>query len=185
MKPPEGDAKDLGLLHRLSLTGFGASNTKTEEERWTLMYNESRGKDMKKDHLWEIKSLDLVGLVMHETPTVYVSAQIPAMKDLKKRPTREMDVFEMEGLEDLVSGKPLYIRSKDETLRVLGPITAAKACLKCHGDAKEGDMLGAFSYTLRRAQYVVNGRGLSGQPLGEGFVAPPMKGPGYPVTPKK
>ena len=46
---------------------------------------------------------------MHETPTVYLSEKLPMMKDLAHRPTREMDVFEMEGLEELMAGKDMYI----------------------------------------------------------------------------
>jgi bisphosphoglycerate-dependent phosphoglycerate mutase len=202
-QPPVTGVKDLGLIHRFSLKNFGASNTKTDAERWEDLAKEARIKELKKEYLWEIKSLDLVGLVMHETPVVYVSQKIPEMKDLKKKPTREMDVFESEGLEELASGKGLYIRSKADTIRVLGPIHAAKACLKCHGDAKEGDLLGAFSYTLRQAKYVVNGRGIPGPKggapdvwppsgvvipgqIGGAIVAPPPpQGPLLPVAPKK
>jgi hypothetical protein len=179
LKPPVNEAKDLGLIHRLSLKNFGASNTKTDAERWEDYATDARNKELKKEYLWEIKSLDLVGLVMHETPVVYISEKIPEMKDLKNKPTRDMDVFESEGLEELASGKPLYMRSKDETIRVLGPIQAAKACLKCHGDAKEGDLLGAFSYTLRKGQYVSNGRGIPG------FTVPPANGLTPPGVPKK
>jgi hypothetical protein len=79
-----------------------------------------------------------------------------------------MDVFEMEGLEELMAGKDLYIRAKEGTIRVLGPVRAGKACLKCHTDAKDGDMLGAFSYTLRPGQYQMFGRGL--QPNGNNTI---------------
>jgi Protein of unknown function (DUF3365) len=199
-QPPVTGAKDLSLIHRFSLKSFGASNTKTATERWDEMAKEIRSKELKKEYLWEIKSLDLVGLVMHESPVVYVSEKIPEMKDLKKKPTRELDVFESEGLEELASGKALYVRSKADTIRVLGPIHAAKNCLKCHGDAKEGDMLGAFSYTLRQAKYVVNGRGIPGPKgahdiwppsgvvipgkIGGTIVAPPPA-QGTPLAPKK
>jgi hypothetical protein len=158
-------AKDMSLIHRSTLSIFANSNVGTEKDR-----NDAYGADsqVKKEHLWEIKSLDLVGLVMHETPTVYISEKLPQMKDLAHRPTREMDVFEMEGLEELMAGKDLYIRAKEGTIRVLGPVRAGKACLKCHTDAKDGDMLGAFSYTLRPGQYQMFGRGL--QPNGNNTI---------------
>lgn len=159
-------AKDLSLIHRNSINFFENSVTKSDKRP-----NLGKGAIEKPGTLWEIKSLDLVGLVMHETPTVYISEKIPQMTELSKRPTREMDVFEMEGLEELMSGKDLYIRTKDEVVRVLGPVRAGKACMNCHTDAKEGDMLGAFSYTLRQGQYQMNGRGL--QPQGfQGTVVP-------------
>jgi hypothetical protein len=147
---PIKGAKDLPGIHRLSLNFFAASNTKSNEER--AKAEEESWKE-KKEQLWEIKAMDLVGLVMHETPKVYVSTGVPDMKKLKTMPTRDVDIFESEGLEELMSGKDLYVRSKNETIRVLGPLRAQNACLKCHGDAKEGDMLGAFSYTLRVGQY--------------------------------
>lgn len=174
--PPLPGAKDLSFIHALSLKNFGASNTRTEAERRADQEKEMQASHLKKELNWEIKSLDLVGLVMHETPVVYVSDKIPDMKDLKKKPTREMDVFESEGLEELASGKGLYIRSKEGTIRVLGPIHAGKTCLKCHGDAKEGDLLGAFSYTLRQAQHVVgHGKGLELTDLQRAYPSGPAK----------
>src|SRR5437899_273116 len=97
---------------------------------------------------------------MHDTPVVFVSDKLLKMEDLKNQPTREMDLFESEGLEELATGKDLYVRSKDGTVRVLGPIHAGKACLKCHAGAKAGDLLGAFSYTLRLGEYRMFGKGL-------------------------
>lgn len=146
--------KDFELLHRLSLRYFGA-NAMNDKERWEI---EVKTPLPKKERLWEIKSLDLVGLVMHESPVVYISDKLPDMKNLKTRPTRDLDVFESEGLEELMDGKHLYVRSKGETIRVLGPINAGQACLTCHSDAKEGNMLGAFSYTLRPGQYLIYGK---------------------------
>lgn len=148
--PPVRGHKDIELIHGFSLLNFGASNTKKPEERWREWYAK---KQPKKEFLWEIKSLDLVGLVMHEEPVVYISETVPKMKDLKTTPTRDLDLFEAEGLQELQAGKPLFVRSKGDTIRVLGPIPAQNACLKCHAGAQEGDLLGAFSYTLRHGQY--------------------------------
>ncbi len=150
-------ARDLSLMHRLNLNDFADSNTKTEKERWAA---ESKRPLPGNEYLWEIKALDLVGLVVHDTAKVYISEKLPDMKNLKHTPVRDLDLFESEGLEELHNGKDLYIRSKDGTIRVLGPIHAGKACLKCHADVKEGTMLGAFSYTLRPGQYTMNGRGV-------------------------
>lgn len=166
--------KDLPLIHGLTLLRFGGS--KTPQERAA----ELAKRPTKKSQLWEIKSVDLVGLVMQEEPVVYVSEKIPDMKDLKNRPTREMDLFESEGLGELMNGKALYVRTKADTIRVLGPIHASKACLKCHGDAKEGTMLGMFSYTLRAGQYQSNIRGLP-----NGGLEPGLPGGGGKVTPKQ
>jgi Protein of unknown function (DUF3365) len=153
-QPPLKGMKDLSLIHRHSVTRFADSNVSSPPELYKVKRADAKAK---KELTWEIKSLDLVGIAMHETPVVYVSENLPQMKDLPKTPTRDLDLFESEGLEELTNGKDIYIRAKESTIRVLGPIHAAKACLKCHHDSKEGDMLGAFSYTLREGQYRMNG----------------------------
>jgi hypothetical protein len=118
-----------------------------------------------------------VGVVMHDTPVVYMSEKIPAMKDLSTKPTRPLDYFELAGLEQLLKGEAIYVRSKDDTLRVLGPIHAGKACLKCHHESNEGDLLGAFSYTIRAGQYrMVDFKGRPWMPDG-GIPRIPGKGP--------
>jgi hypothetical protein len=109
--------------------------------------------DRKKHKDWEIKSLDLVGLVKYDHPVVYVSEKLPDMKKLKGVPTRLLDFFELAAVEELKKGEDLFIASKDGTVRLLGAIRATRDCLECHS-GKERDLLGAFSYTLRAAQYV-------------------------------
>ena len=50
---------------------------------------------------------------------------------------------------ELRGGKEVYIRSKDNVIRMLGALRASDDCLKCHTDSRKGDLLGAFSYTLK------------------------------------
>ena len=50
-------------------------------------------------------------------------------------------------------GEEVFARSRDDTMRALGAICAKQECLSCHSDRQEGDLLGAFSYTLRVAEY--------------------------------
>jgi hypothetical protein len=170
---PVSRTKDFDLIHRGSIKLFADSNTVPPKKRVTWNTNEKA----KKEKLWEIKSLDLVGVVMHDTPVVYMSEKIPAMKDLSTKPTRPLDYFELAGLEQLLKGEAIYVRSKDDTLRVLGPIQAGKACLKCHHESKEGDLLGAFSYTIRAGQYrMVDFKGRPWMPDG-GIPRIPGKGP--------
>ncbi len=102
---------------------------------------------------WEAKSVDLVGLLKHDQPIVYISEGIPDMDELKKLPTRPLDLFEMLGLESLQKGEELFSRSQDGVVRLLGAVRAKTDCLSCHTTKKEGDLLGAFSYTLREAEY--------------------------------
>ena len=56
---------------------------------------------------WEVKSLDLVGLLMHDRPVVYVSEKLE-MSKLKAAPTRKLDSFEVSALAQLQAGKELF-----------------------------------------------------------------------------
>jgi hypothetical protein len=96
---------------------------------------------------WSLRSLDLVGLIVHEKPTAYVFDGLPTMTEVSKVPTRPLDEFEAGGLAELRQGEILVVRDVPDGLRVLGAIRAAKQCVECHG-GERGDLLGAFSYTL-------------------------------------
>lgn len=98
---------------------------------------------------WAVARVELVGLVVHEQPVVYVSANLPQMDELRAAPTRPPDAFELEALEALRGGEELFAREAGDKGRMLGAIRSAKQCLGCHGGAR-GDLLGAFSYGLRR-----------------------------------
>jgi hypothetical protein len=98
---------------------------------------------------WAVAHLDLVGLVVHEKPVVYVSASLPRMEELGVIPTRPPDEFEAAGLEALRKGEYLYARGTADKVRMIGAIRATRQCVECHGGAR-GDLLGAFSYGLRR-----------------------------------
>jgi len=101
--------------------------------------------------LWRIEKLELVGLLRHETPVVYVSEYLPRMDQLGKARTRPLDTFERASLAALQRGEDLMKAHTPDGLRVLGTIRAGQPCLSCH-DAERGALLGAFSYKLRRAQ---------------------------------
>ena len=75
------------------------------------------------------------------------------MEQIRQGKTRTLDGFEEAALPTLREGEDLFIASKGETVRMLGALRATKTCQQCH-DADVGDLLGAFSYTLRRAPSV-------------------------------
>jgi hypothetical protein len=100
---------------------------------------------------WTVGTIDLIGLLLHPEPVAYVSANLPRMDELRDAPTRPLDPFEVEGLERLRGGKDLFVRGSDRQARMLGAVRATKQCLACHGGDR-GDLLGAFSYTLRRGE---------------------------------
>ena len=100
---------------------------------------------------WRVGTIDLIGLLLHPEPAAYVSANLPRMDELRDAPTRPLDPFEAEGLERLRGGEELFVRGSDRQARMLGAVRATKQCLTCHGGDR-GDLLGAFSYTLRRGE---------------------------------
>jgi hypothetical protein len=99
---------------------------------------------------WSIQHVQLVGILTHEEPVVYLTDKLPSMEQVRQGKIRPLDFFEEVALPSLRDGEDLYIVSKDNTLRMLGALRATKTCQKCH-DAEIGDLLGAFSYTLRPA----------------------------------
>jgi hypothetical protein len=99
---------------------------------------------------WRVHYIQLVGILTHEKPVVYLTDKLPSMEQVRQGKTRSLDFFEQAALPSLRDGEDLYIVSKNDTLRMLGAIRATKTCQKCH-DAEVGDLLGAFSYTLRPA----------------------------------
>jgi hypothetical protein len=92
----------------------------------------------------------LVGILVHDQPVVYLTDSLPSMEQVHAAKTRPLDLFEQAGLPSLCDGEDLYIVRKEETVRMLGAIRATRTCQSCH-DAEVGDLLGAFSYTLRPA----------------------------------
>lgn len=98
---------------------------------------------------WKLQTLDLVGLVVHDRPIAYVSANLPRMEELRKAPTRPLDDFEAAALEDLHRGEDLVVREGDGGRRMLGAVRSIKQCVPCH-EGQPGDLLGAFSYTFTR-----------------------------------
>jgi hypothetical protein len=98
---------------------------------------------------WILQSVDLVGLLLHDEPVVYVTANLPRMEELRGAATRQLDDFEAAGLAALGGGDDLFQRETTAGRRLLGAIRSARQCVACH-DRERGDLLGAFSYTLTR-----------------------------------
>jgi hypothetical protein len=96
---------------------------------------------------WDVRSLDLVGLLLDPSPRVYVSDRLPSMDKVREVPTRPLDQFEAVGLAALRDGDDLWIARIGEGARMVGALRNAQQCLACH-EGRRGDLLGAFSYTL-------------------------------------
>lgn len=59
---------------------------------------------------------------------------------------RKLDEFEQAALVQLQSGHAYCSTGEGARLRGMGAIRAQASCLRCHDEAKEGDLLGAFTY---------------------------------------
>jgi hypothetical protein len=103
--------------------------------------------DDKKEE-WKVRKVQLVGLVKHKDPVVYVTEKMKEMKETKEVPTRALDAFEKRGLEVIRGGDNLKAEKRDKEMRVMGPLYAGQRCVTCH--ATKGELLGAFSYVLER-----------------------------------
>lgn len=95
---------------------------------------------------WVVKDIQLVGLVKHPDPVVYLTGGAEMVKE-KAVKTRRPDAFEARALEVIRGGGELVQAEKrGDELRAVSGIYAGKQCSKCH--ERPGEMLGAFSYRL-------------------------------------
>jgi hypothetical protein len=102
-----------------------------------------------KTDAWQVRTLELVSLLLHDEPKVYVTKYLPSMEAVRNIPTRSLDHFETTGLAKLQAGEDLFARETAAGMRMLGAVRSVEQCLKCHG-GERGDLLGAFSYKLAR-----------------------------------
>ena len=95
-----------------------------------------------------VDRVELVSLLLHGEPAVYVSERLPTMAGVRDFPTRPLDDFETESLKLLRAGEDLTSATGHDVTLAFGSIRSAKQCVTCHG-GQRGDLLGAFSYKLR------------------------------------
>src|SRR5262249_17506858 len=88
---------DLSVIHNESLSDFADDHAGDATKAPTNI-----GHAAQKQKTWELKSLDLVGLMKHPQPLAYISEKIDVdMDKLKALPTRSLDYFELAGVEEL------------------------------------------------------------------------------------
>jgi hypothetical protein len=137
---------DDGVLDFINPIGFGYIK---DREHVAGFQKHGMTKVPKADTRWSVAHLELVGLIVHEKPVVYMTANLPQMEEAQHAPKRALDSFELEGLKALQEGEDLYYRGSEDKARMMGSIRAVEQCLQCHGGSS-GQLLGAFSYGLRR-----------------------------------
>ncbi len=135
------DAEGFGYARdRDHVAGFLPHRFRQIPDTWNLHRSHTK---------WRVERLELVSLLKHDKPGVYVSESLPRMDRIGELTVRPLDTFESSTLPLLQSGEDLAKELNGSDLRVLGSIRATQQCLKCH-DVQRGDLLGAFTYKLRR-----------------------------------
>jgi hypothetical protein len=143
---PLGRLHELGIQDFASARGFGFFKDRRHVAGFVPhRFTEVPVEDPKK---WKVGTLDLVGLLMADEPRVYLSANLPRMGELRSAPTRPLDKFEAAGPATIRSGDDLLVVRDGSAIRMLGAIRSRTQCVDCHG-GERGDLLGAFTYTLR------------------------------------
>jgi hypothetical protein len=143
---------EVGLLDFLNPQGFGY----VKDRDHVAGYQEHQFRNMPEldpeapqTQRWRIIKLELVSLLKYPRPLVYLSQHLPRMQELRQAKTRPLNGFEKAALRALREGEDLKVRSTPDCIRFLGSIRAGRQCLDCH-QVERGDLLGAFSYQLRR-----------------------------------
>ena len=98
---------------------------------------------------WAMRRMELVSLLKHDKPQVYISDELPRLDKLDKIATRDLGMFEADALSKLNAGEEVVTRATVNRIEMLGALRASKSCLECHS-VEHGQLLGAFSYTLVR-----------------------------------
>jgi hypothetical protein len=96
---------------------------------------------------WKVVRLELVSLLKHRNPVAYISKHLPQMDELRDAPTRALEAFERQSLEQLKSEEDVVIDETADRIRMVGSLRAAKNCLDCHS-VQRGELLGALTYEL-------------------------------------
>jgi hypothetical protein len=154
-QPPAGEgpiATALKALHRFGVEEFANAQDfgfVTADGRAAGFLSHRFTKPVKADPRRRLQRFDLVGLVMHDEPVVYVSDKLPRMDELKTVAKRPLDDFETAAVRALRDGEAVVIHDDHATTRMVGAVRAAKQCLTCH-ETRRGELLGAFTYRFER-----------------------------------
>ena len=95
----------------------------------------------------KLQRLQLLGLLYHIEPIVYVLDTLPELLNAATASTRSLDDFEKRGLEKLVNGEAIYTEQNGNKVHMLGSILNSESCAACH-PGPSNQLLGAFSYEL-------------------------------------
>lgn len=139
LKPTAPEYDEFGRI----LTDTNGTLTSVHEVYWLLNQR----------HLVST-SAEIPVVYIHDSPflTATMHAQIAAKpvegQAQAARAKRGLDPFETMAVDRLKQGDDLTVKTEPDEMKMVGAIRARAECLSCHKNAKVGDMLGAFTYTL-------------------------------------
>ena len=119
------------------------------QNKYPRAYDPADQRDSNYSSPWKIAQLELVSLLKFDHPAVYVTGHLPRMAEIVDAKTRPLTNFEQQALRSLRGGEDLVTEVDTNEIQMVGSLRSVKQCLECHA-GRRGDLLGAFSYRLRR-----------------------------------
>lgn len=102
-----------------------------------------------------VEDVQMIGIAKHAPPVVHQGGMLKFQHGeqgpelLPEVGQRLLNTQEVEAVRRLQAGERIVSLSAAGGASAVGPIRATADCLRCHQGKKEGDLLGAFVYTLR------------------------------------
>jgi hypothetical protein len=157
--PPDAPPAGLLRMHEDFVSAFVESDGFGYARVTPMMRVMHRYRTQGQPSLW-VANVELVGIAKHDPPVVFASPfqgflhapDMPSGSGIAVRPRpegRPLTQAEQAAVQALEDGAPLLVHTDGDGLRATGPIRARSECLACHKGKHEGDLLGAFVYTLR------------------------------------
>lgn len=151
--PAHANWKSFDEMHQAHIEAFvandnfGSRRMRRGDSTRYLLYDDVR---------YVVASNQLVGLLKHDRPVVYVMDYNPTTDRIKESETRDLTEWESEtlkllrgGAEAPLIGAETILIGEGLNIRAMGALRARESCLECHQDMKAGDLMGAFTYILK------------------------------------
>ncbi len=100
---------------------------------------------------WQLSRLGFVSLLRHQEPVVYEMDELRTAEEVASLSSRPTNEFEGVALDKILRETDVFVDEERNRIRVLGAVRAGLSCVVCHSSLR-GDLLGAFSYELRREE---------------------------------
>lgn len=108
-----------------------------------------------------VEDVQMIGIAKHDPPVVHQGGMLKFQHGeqgpelLPEVAQRPLNALEVDAVRRLQAGERIVSIPAPGAASAVGPIRATADCLRCHQSKKEGELLGAFVYTLRPAMQQV------------------------------